>query len=125
MDSTVYGITATSCWYKRLFHLDSNHLGDSVNIVPNGMGDGTVHEEGFILVDDDVAVAKDDSRFALGDDEKMVVVVGMHFRRPAAVQVHIRHGAVDDIADGSEQFLRTEIHVLGGVVKSFIFIVFL
>ena len=114
MDSTVYGITATSCGYKRLFHLDSNHLGDSVNIVPNGMGDGTVHEKGFILVDDDIAVAKDDSRFAFGDDEKVVVVMGMQFRRSTAAEVDIRHSAVNDAADGSEQFLRKEIHVLGG-----------
>ena len=76
-------------------------------------------------MDDDIAVAKDDSRFALGDDEKVVVVMGVQFRRPATVEVHIRHGSVNDAADGSEQFLRTEIYVfLGGVMKSFIFIVF-
>ena len=97
-----------------LFHRDSDHLGDTVNVVPDGMGDGAVHEKGFILVDDDVAVTKDDSRFALGDDEKVVVVMGMQFRRPAAVEVHIGHGAVDDVADSSEQFLRMEIHVLRG-----------
>ena len=103
-----------SCGYKHLFHLDSNHLGDSVDIVPNGVGDCAVNEESFILVDDDVAVAKDDSRFAFGDDEKMVVVMGMQFLRSAAVKVDIGNGTVNDAADCSEQFLRMEIHVFRG-----------
>ena len=45
------------------------------------------------------------------DDLHMMMLVGVQFRRPATIKVDIGYCAVNDIANGSKQFLCTEVHV--------------
>ena len=42
------------------------------------------------------------------------MLVGMQFRWPTTIKIHISYCAVNDIADGSKKFLCTEVHVLRG-----------
>ena len=70
------------------------------------MRNRSFHAEGFVHADEDNLIAEQDFRFALDNDEQVVVRVGVRRRRAAALRGEVSDRAVLDGTFCAEQRLR-------------------
>ena len=80
----------------------TDHDSFLIQIAPYGMRDITLHEIGFILVNENLFVFSEYHRLTLHNDKQVIVFMRMLFKRSSAFQGNIGYGTVYNTPHGTE-----------------------